>query len=160
MTIYTLGYEGLDSHSFTATLLTEGIQTVVDVREVPISRKPGFSKTALSKLLTELGIAYLHEAALGCPKTVRNQYRVDGDWHRYCRGFLAHLRTQMEAITGLAQQVQTSRCALICFEADFRYCHRTMVADALSAQTNLPVQHLKATTHSATATSSRSLSLA
>ena len=42
MTIYTLGYEGLDSHSFTATLLTEGIQTVVDVREVPISRKPGF----------------------------------------------------------------------------------------------------------------------
>jgi uncharacterized protein (DUF488 family) len=49
---------------------------------------------------------------------------------------------------------------LICFEADFRYCHRTMVADALSAQTNLPVQHLKATTHSATATSSRSLSLA
>ena len=44
--IFTFGYEGLPLKAFIARLKSAGIQTVVDVRANPLSRKPGFSKRA------------------------------------------------------------------------------------------------------------------
>ncbi|TNY10814.1 DUF488 domain-containing protein, partial [Escherichia coli] len=58
--LYTFGYEGLEIAAFIARLKSAGIQTVVDVRELPLSRKRGFSKTAFSEALTAGGIAYFH----------------------------------------------------------------------------------------------------
>ena len=81
-TLFTLGYEGLTIEAFITRLQTAQVKTVVDVRELPLSRKKGFSKSAFCAALSAHGMAYLHAPALGCPKPIRNQYKVDGNWHR------------------------------------------------------------------------------
>ena len=68
--IFTLGYEGFYLQKFIEQLQDAGVQTVVDVRANPLSRKPGFSKRAFAAALNEAGITYVHTSALGCPKPV------------------------------------------------------------------------------------------
>jgi hypothetical protein len=87
-TLFTLGYEGLTIEAFITRLQTAQVKTVVDVRELPLSRKKGFSKTAFCAALATHGIAYLHAPALGCPKPIRNQYKANGNWQTYTRDFL------------------------------------------------------------------------
>lgn len=143
MTLYTIGYEGLSTDAFMALLEQHRIDVVVDIRELPLSRKPGFSKKALAQWLDSAGFAYRHIAALGCPKPVRDAYREDGNWQRYTKGFLHHLDRQTEALQDLAMLARGSRCALLCFEADANFCHRSLVAQAISATKGLPVQHIR-----------------
>lgn len=129
MLLYTIGYEGLTSESFFGALARHHIETVVDVRELPISRKPGFSKSTLARLAAERGLNYLHLPALGCPREIRHDYRADGDWTRYTQRFLKYLNTQDTAVRQLAVQALREQCALLCFEADPAYCHRSFVAE-------------------------------
>lgn len=144
MTIFTIGYEGMNIDTFVSLLQRQGIDTIVDIREYPLSRKPGFSKSALAEKLRATGIEYTHIAALGCPKPVRKAYKEDGNWKRYTIGFLKYLKTQEDAIVDLSGLAMTSRCALLCFEADYNYCHRSFVADAVSAFSGANVHHLSA----------------
>ena len=146
MTVFTIGYEGLDIDTFTSLLSEQGVETVVDIREVPLSRKRGFSKRALAEILSEAGLDYIHMAALGCPRPVRNRYREDGDWKRYTKGFVSHLKTQQDAIAELAQLAGSAKCALLCYEADHNFCHRSMVAAAVREHSGAKVQHIAATT--------------
>ncbi len=74
MKLYTFGYEGLDLDAFLARLGAAGVCQVVDVRELPLSRKKGFSKRALAAALAAHDIEYLHMPALGCPKPIRARY--------------------------------------------------------------------------------------
>jgi uncharacterized protein (DUF488 family) len=146
MKIMTLGYEGLTVDSFFSLLVSHGIQALVDVREMPLSHKPGFSKTALSGWAASYGLRYIHLPALGCPKEIRHAYRVDRDWNSYTRRFLAHLSVQGDAVKALSHLARSERCCLMCFEADHRYCHRSYVADVV-AQTvgnELVICHLGA----------------
>lgn len=143
MAIYTIGYEGLDFNDFVALLRQHHIETVVDIRELPLSRKPGFSKTVLCNALNISGLEYVHVPALGCPKPIRNRYRDDGNWAAYKTGFLKHLGSQTEAIAALATMAAISNCALLCFEADYNYCHRSMVADAVQRLNGMPVTHIQ-----------------
>ena len=78
MSVFTVGYEGLDIDTFVELLAKHNIDTVVDISELPLSRKCGFSKKALGSALLLHGHEYVHMAALGCPKPVRNEYRDDG----------------------------------------------------------------------------------
>jgi uncharacterized protein (DUF488 family) len=142
--LMTIGYEGLSTSKFFNTLLTYRVQTVVDVRELPLSRKPGFSKNALAAACSEHGIAYQHMAALGCPKPVRRDYKGDGDWSRYTERYLAYLDSQTLARAQLSDRILRERCCLLCFEADYRACHRSLVSDriALDADVRIRVFHL------------------
>ena len=142
MTVFTIGYEGLGIDDFMSLLSKHDIETVVDIRELPLSRKPGFSKTALANVLNVSGLEYVHMVALGCPKPVRDGYRADGNWKRYTTGFLKYLKTQKDAIAELGDLVQSSNCALLCYEADFNFCHRSMVADAVSKQCGADIAHI------------------
>lgn len=144
MTVFTIGYEGLDIDAFMSLLIKHGIETVVDVREMPLSRKPGFSKKALAGVLNLSGFEYVHMVELGCPKPVRDRYRADGNWKRYTEGFLQYLKTQEAAIAELSAMVTTSNCALLCYEADYNFCHRSMVANAVHDYCGARVQHIKA----------------
>ena len=144
MTVFTIGYEGLDIDAFMSLLAEHGIKTVVDVRELPLSRKPGFSKKALASVLSVSGMEYVHKVDLGCPKPVRDRYGDDGNWQRYTVGFLKHLKTQQRAVAELADLARTSTCALLCFEADFNLCHRSMVADAVRDHDGTQVHHITA----------------
>ena len=144
MNVFTIGYEGLDIDAFMSLLTEHGIDTIVDVRELPLSRKPGFSKKSLASVLNLSGREYVHMVDLGCPKQVRDRYREDGNWKRYTEGFLKYLANQDDAVAELAALAATTNCALLCYEADHNFCHRSMVADAVKQQFRARVQHLQA----------------
>ena len=91
MALFTAGYEGLDIDSFLAGLRHAGVEKVVDVRQLPVSRKKGFSKTSFAEQLRASGIEYEHVKALGCPKPIRDQYKKDRDWANYTKHFRAYM---------------------------------------------------------------------
>lgn len=144
MTIFTIGYEGLSIDVFISLLAEHNVETVVDVRELPLSRKAGFSKKSLANMLNLSDFEYVHMANLGCPKPVRNRYREDGNWMHYTEGFLAYLKTQEVAIVELSKLATASNCALLCYEADFNFCHRSMVANAVYDYSGANIKHIKA----------------
>lgn len=144
MSIYTIGYEGLDMNDFLALLHAGNVEMVVDIRELPLSRKPGFSKSGLRDTLNLQGFDYMHVPELGCPKPIREQYRSDQNWSRYKEGFLRYLASRDDVIAELSAMAATTTCALLCFEADYNYCHRSMVANAMHNTSGMPVRHLQA----------------
>lgn len=146
LALFTFGYEGLTIDAFINRLKEAQVEVIVDVRELPLSRKKGFSKTAFRAALAGAGIAYEHRPALGCPRPVRDRYKTDGDWAAYTRGFLAYLIQEKGEVAELARLARSSAACLVCFEADFDRCHRTYVARAAHAAGAPAVRHLTART--------------
>lgn len=160
MAVFTIGYEGLDIDAFMSLLAEHGIETVVDIRELPLSRKPGFSKKALANVLNLSGREYIHMVDLGCPKPVRDRYREDGNWKRYTDGFMKYIKTQDNAIAELSSLAAASNCALLCYEADSNFCHRSMVANAVKDYCGARVTHIKAAAKTASPAASLRLAFA
>ena len=79
MTIFTIGYEATTMDAFLAALKEAGVEQVIDVRALPLSRRPGFSKNSLAATLKDSGIGYVHLKALGTPKPGRDAAKK-GDW--------------------------------------------------------------------------------
>ena len=96
--LMTIGYESLSRSEFFGILERCRVTLLVDIRELPISRKPGFNKAALEGTLVKRGLKYEHVFELGCPRDIRHEYRADGDWARYAKRFKAYLDGQTEAI--------------------------------------------------------------
>jgi uncharacterized protein YeaO (DUF488 family) len=144
--LFTIGYEGLTLDAFIQRLQSNSVRTLVDVRELPLSRKKGFSKRALAETLATHGITYMHMPTLGCPKPIRDRYRADGNWSRYTHAFMKHLADQQPAVQELADISHALTAALMCYEADFNRCHRTYVARAAVATSDLGVMHITAET--------------
>lgn len=84
-TVYTTGYEGKEIEEFIEYLNAHDIQRVVDVREIPLSRKKGFSKNTLRHLLAERDIDYIHIKALGSPTYLRKKVYQDRDFDYFLR---------------------------------------------------------------------------
>jgi uncharacterized protein (DUF488 family) len=115
----------------------------VDVRELPLSRKKGFAKKALSNVLQEAGIEYLHFKPLGCPKPIRDRLKRDGRWQNYVRDFSQHLAQQAESLIELIELAQHNEICLLCFEADYQRCHRSLVAKAAQQRCHsLDISHI------------------
>ena len=141
--IMTIGYEGLTPKQFLDLVRRCAVERIVDVRELPISRRPGFAKTSLSNSLANAGIAYTHIPALGCPRAIRHDYREDQNWSRYTKRFCSYLATCDDSLQALAKLARVERCCLLCFEEDFNFCHRTFVAERLGKFTStLKINHL------------------
>lgn len=142
-TLSTIGYESASLDDFIATLLVAGVEVVYDIRELPISRRKGFSKSALAETLRSRGITYTHVRALGDPKAGRDAARA-GRMDDFNRIFLAQLSTQeaQEALQTLASLTTSQAVCLLCYERDHRHCHRSLVVDAISAIVPLQVKHL------------------
>jgi uncharacterized protein (DUF488 family) len=139
--ILTIGYEGASLADFLTTLKAAGVQLLLDIRELPISRRKGFSKSALSAALVEAGIEYSHERALGSPREIRYRLREDGDLARFFSDFREYLATQRPLLDSLARTT-TGAVALLCYERNHAECHRSVVADALARRAQSTVQHL------------------
>jgi len=129
--LFTLGYEGTDVQKFIKVLNARKMDTLVDVRDVPVSRKPGFSKNSLDAACEAVGINYEHWPLLGCPKPIREEYRQDGDWAKYTRRYKKHLLTIENTLEDLSSRTLKERICLVCFEADPRFCHRSYIAEAV-----------------------------
>lgn len=132
MNLHTIGYEGLDLDTFALLLEKNNVCRIIDVRELPISRKPGFSKSRLFEFLQSIGIEYVHIPALGCPKTIRHEYRDDKNWSRYTSRYLIHMSSLDDDLDNLLKMVEDVQSCLLCFEADQMRCHRTFIANRVS----------------------------
>lgn len=141
--LYTIGYEGVSMEAFLETLRHHAVAELVDVRQAPVSRRPGFSRKALAAALADHGIGYRHEGALGAPKWLRDQVREDGDYARFFRAYDEHLHAHGDRLHALAGALH-GRVALMCYERDVAACHRRSVAAALADVTGVQPVHLDA----------------
>ena len=133
MRIFTIGYEGTTMPEFIAALQGAGVQRVIDVRALPLSRRPGFSKTPLRGALEEAGIEYVHLKALGTPAEGRNAARAGR--HADMERVYASQLELPEAIAQSAQMLALAAekpSALLCFEREPQHCHRTSLLRAVA----------------------------
>src|SRR4051812_17660420 len=143
MPIFTIGYEGATMDEFLSALKAAGVEQVIDVRALPLSRRPGFSKTPLRSALAEAGIEYVHLKALGTLAEGRAAARAGrhSDLERIYAGQLE----LPEAMVQSAQMLELAAekpSALLCYERDPAHCHRTLLLDAVAADSQ--VEHLYA----------------
>ena len=140
----TIGYEGRTVKDLLAVLKQAKVERVVDVRQLPLSRKPGFSKSALAEFLTSHGIEYVGFPQLGTPPAIRNHYKKSGDFERLRRDYLVYLGTQGPEIAALHELAAQGGCALLCFERDPAKCHRSILAEVLAGRAGSAflVEHL------------------
>ncbi|WP_375450800.1 DUF488 family protein [uncultured Devosia sp.] len=131
--IYTVGYEGTDIERFVATLKTVGVQCLVDVRAVALSRKKGFSKKSLASRLEVEGIEYRHFIDLGDPKAGREAAKA-GLLDEFRAIYLGHLDSEAArtATKSLAVAAGEKPTCLLCFERDPKTCHRSLVTETLT----------------------------
>lgn len=132
MKIFTIGYEGTTMAEFLAALKSAGVERVIDVRALPLSRRPGFSKSSLAASLLEAGIGYVHLKALGTPKRGRDAAKK-GDRATLEEVYAGQLELP-EAQAQAAQMLDLAGekpSALLCFERDPCVCHRTLLLDAV-----------------------------
>lgn len=133
--LFTIGYEGKTLEEFLGALTDAGVRRLIDVRAVAASRRPGFSKTALSGALAERGISYLHLRPLGTPAAGREAARA---------GRIAELRDiyagqleTPEAALAMEQALEAATdapSALLCYEREAPDCHRSMLAERMIAR--------------------------
>lgn len=140
---FTIGYEGTTPSAFAATLESAGVDLIVDVRAVAASRRPGFSKGALSASVNSQGIGYVHLRALGTPKEGREAAR-SGDAAALARIYGAHLQTDAAraALEELKDLAGGRRICLLCYERHVEGCHRRMLADWLCERIDAEPTHL------------------
>jgi len=132
MRIFTIGYEGATQAELIAALRAAGVLRLADVRAVPLSRRPGFSKNILAAGLREAGIDYVGLKALGTPPEGREAARR-GDHDRLARIYAGQLDLP-EAIVqaGQLKEMAAERpTALLCFERDPAACHRSLLVEAV-----------------------------
>lgn len=133
MKFFTIGYEGTTVSDFITALRRAGVERVIDVRALPLSRRPGFSKSPLKAALEEAGIEYVHLKALGTPAEGRAAARA-GRYVELERIYAGQLELP-EAMVQSAQMLELARerpSALLCMEREPAHCHRTLLLKAVA----------------------------
>lgn len=131
-TLFTIGYEQATQPAVVAALRDAGVELLADIRYLPLSRRPGFSKRSLKAAVEEAGIAYRHFRQLGTPAEGRAAARR-GDRATLARVYAGQLElpealAQMAELRALADD---SRVCLLCYERNAAECHRVLLFDAL-----------------------------
>lgn len=147
MRIFTIGYEGVTQAELVKALTDAGVGLLADVRAVPLSRRPGFSKNILAAGLKEAGIGYVGLKALGTPAEGREAAR---------KGNMARLREiyamQLDLPEAIVQGAQLrdlaaeQATALLCFEREPSCCHRSLLIETIMPDAD--VRHLFASDNS------------
>jgi uncharacterized protein (DUF488 family) len=142
-TLYSIGYEKALLKDVIATLNAAGVATLLDVRDRPISRRPGFSKRQLAAAVEDAGMQYVHLAALGTPPEGRLANRRR-QWERFW-GIVDEKLARPEAEFDLlraAEIAEATPSCLLCYEADWRICHRRRIAEILAERHGFEIRHL------------------
>ncbi len=132
--LFTIGYEQATQAAVVAALREAGVEILADIRYLPLSRRPGFSKSSFRSAVEEAGIAYRHFRHLGTPAEGRAAAR------RHDHAELARIYAgQLELPEALAQMAELralagdKRVALLCYERNAAECHRALLHAALLA---------------------------
>ena len=139
LAVYTVGYEGQSADGFFDRLLRTGIRAIADVRRNPVSRKYGFSRSAMSSIAEKLDLRYVHMPALGIDSQRRRNLRTRHDHERLLAWYVADLPRRTVHVQAAGEFVSSQPTVLTCVESDPSLCHRTKLARALSERTGLPV---------------------
>src|SRR5436305_3804064 len=110
--LYTIGYEKARLEDVIAALHQAEVATLIDVRDRPISRRPGFSKRQLAAALEEAGIDYVGLRALGTPPEGRMAGRTR-QWDRFW-GIVENRLASAEAELALQQAAEIAQRAPAC----------------------------------------------
>ena len=145
MQLFTIGYEGIDQSQFLSWLSNYKINVVADVRDLPLSRKKGFSKTALSDFLVKNKIDYINFRELGAPKELRTFLFQTKDYKTYFKKYKNIVSKNLAAIDTILDTIKDGKnVALLCYEKDPSTCHRSVVADEVKKRDSngLKIKHL------------------
>lgn len=151
--IWTIGHSTRSLEEFISLLHSFGIVVLVDIRSLPGSRRyPHFDKEALEVSLPAHGIEYRHLKELGGRRKVVKDSVNTGWRHPAFRGYADYMQTEefrkgVEVLEAMAEKQAT---AIMCSEAVWWSCHRSMVSDYLKLR-GWTVMHImamaKATEH-------------
>lgn len=138
--VYTIGYEGWGFDLWVEALIEHGVRMVVDVRELPLSRRPGWSKRALAERLSERGIGYVHMRSLGTPAELRHALKTGAlSFAEFTPQFQVILADRPDDLDALLALARSQPIALVCWEEDPARCHRSLVAAALKSRAGEPL---------------------
>lgn len=136
-TLYTIGHSTRSLADLIETLQAHSIQTLVDIRSFPMSRRlPHFNRESLEKALPEAGIRYIWMKELGGrrKKSLDDSPNValrSASFRNYADYMLT---AEFEhAVSELVRLAEGSRTAYMCAERLYFRCHRMLVSDWLSA---------------------------
>lgn len=129
--LFTIGYEGKEQGELIATLQAHQIDRLIDIRELPLSRRRGFSKTPLGDALRAAGIEYLHLRQAG------NPFRKDADAIAKYRAYLP-----AAAVADVAEAARDHRAALLCFCGNHAICHRSVLAPRVARKLGVSAVNL------------------
>ena len=136
--IFTIGYEGTTVGEFLAALKQAGVARVIDVRALPLSRRPGFSKSPLRAALAEADVDYVHLKALGTPADGRAAARA-GRHEDLVRIYAGQLELP-EAMAQAAQMLALAEekpSALLCMEREPAHCHRRLLLKSVAPEADV-----------------------
>jgi uncharacterized protein (DUF488 family) len=137
MTVWTVGHSTRPFEALVALLRAHAIDTLVDVRTVPRSRRhPQFEKAALTETLPQAAIAYTHMPGLGGLRKPRPDSPNTGLRSQGFRGYADYMHTEAfeRHVGALMKLAERARVAMMCAEAAPAQCHRSLLSDALVAR--------------------------
>ncbi|MGN6544583.1 MAG: DUF488 domain-containing protein [Aureliella sp.] len=137
LTIWTIGHSTHTIEEFLELLQHNRIELLVDVRHFPGSRRwPHFGKAALEESLSAAGIGYQHLVELGGRRPAKPDSRNVAWRNSSFRGYADYMETEpfREGIQRLLQFAAEQRTAIMCSEAVWWRCHRSLIADYLKVR--------------------------
>ena len=142
--LFTIGHSNRTLEDFLALLKAHGIELLADIRTVPKSRhNPQFNREAMASSLPSAGIEYVHMPELGGLRHPRRD-SINLAWRNASfRGYADYMQTPAfeNALGKLLEAAALRRTAVMCAEALPWRCHRSLVADAVTAR-GVPVGHI------------------
>ena len=144
--LWTIGHSTRSIEELIDALSSFEIQIVVDVRSFPGSRRyPHFNRDKLAASLTEAGIEYLHFPELGGRRRARADSRNLVWRNESFRGYADYMETPdfQKGIARLLDLAGTHRTAIMCSEAVWWRCHRSLISDYLKVK-GVEVTHIAA----------------
>jgi uncharacterized protein (DUF488 family) len=142
--LLTIGYEGREIDEFVLRLKSFNVTHLIDVREIPLSRKKGFSKSTLGQRLQDVNIEYVHAKPLGSPAAIRNKLKSDWDYKSFFKAYSEYLSRNMDAVEKVHQYLFDGVTCIMCFERFPEKCHRSIVADKIKEYdgNGLKIKHI------------------
>lgn len=140
--LFTLGYEGRSLGEVLELVRSHAIDQVLDVRENPSSKKPGFSEAELREALGRIGVSYVPLPELGCASPSRHAFWKGNPPEAFFTEYRRRLAERPHAFPDLLQRVASKRSLLLCLERDPARCHRAVLVARLREEGVVPVQDL------------------
>lgn len=129
--ILSIGYEQRSISEFLGLIIENNVEQVLDVRQIPNSRKPGFSKKKLQDSLQQVGIEYVHIYSAGNPYHTEKK-----DLARCLQTYREYLEAHPEIVSLVEKQVLGKTTAILCYERKHENCHRSILLELVMSNSN------------------------